>query len=488
MLLLQVVLPVLAALTITFWAGLLTAERLVEQRMKEDVELVARSIRLPVSYSLRHDEPVSLYNALSSVFDIGRVYGAAVYDLDGEKLASVGSDYPGAQTPAEVAERLRQDGDGSGLFEQVNGQALYSYTVPLTEPAGQQAGLLHVTRRFSDFTDDLAGLRRNAGAALGLVVTFIVGLILLGHRAAIGRPLQNLFRTMARVRDGALQERVRAGGPREIASLGSTLNDMLDSLQQAQQELVERARLQRQLTEQLRDSERLAAIGRLSAGIAHEIGTPLSVIDGKARRLERRGDDNDLRDLRTIRQEVQRMGQIVRQLLDFGHGRATPYRDVAIAQVCHSAVGGLRELAAREGVQIDYQPAGEKLVIRGDALRLEQAVTNLLRNAIQAAPEGRVRFAAECDGDMLCLRVEDSGDGVDAPQRRRIFDPFFTTKPVGRGTGLGLSVAHGVAEEHGGDLQLCEQGTLGGACFALRLPLQGAEADGYPPTEEAPHA
>lgn len=474
----QVVLPVLAALFLTFSGGLYAVERLIEQRMKEDIELIARTIRLPVSYSLRNDRPVSLLNALESVFDIGRVYGAHVYNREGEKVASVGVNSPAASSNVDIRSLLASrvgDTKGGGTYERVDGLELYSYFVPLTDPRGKQAGILQVTRRFSDFTDYMQNLRIRAMTAFGLVFLFIVGMILLSHHRAIGRPLRALVHSMERVGTGELEHRAQVTGPAEIAAIGREFNTMLDSIEQARAEILRRQQAETELIEQLRENEKLAAIGRLSAGIAHELGTPLSVIDGRARRMaQRTGSErtHDARDLNTIRSEVQCMSLIVQQLMDFGRGRTTDHRPVTVGRVCRTALGGVREAADRHGVEIKYNPPEHEAEVWGDALRLEQAITNLLRNAIQSAEGGRVRLSVHLDASEASVLVEDNGPGVPKSTRHQIFEPFYTTKPVGSGSGLGLSVVRGVAEEHDGRTSIRVSDALGGACFGLHLPLQ----------------
>jgi signal transduction histidine kinase len=476
-LLAQVVLPAVAAVFLTFYGGLVAVERLVEERMKEDIELVARTIRLPVSYSLRNDQPVSLLNALESVFEIGRVYGAYVYNQHGDKIASVGVDSPMTRSTVDIGGLLESrvgDPRGGGVYEQLNGRQLYSYFVPLTDPNGKQAGMLQVTRRFSDFTNYMQALRLRAITAFGLVIAFIVAIILLSHHRAIGRPLRALLQSMDRIGAGELKHRARPGGPKEIVTLGERFNAMLDRIETARREIEDRQKAETELIEQLRENEKLAAIGRLSAGVAHELGTPLSVVDGRARRLaQRMRPDGHAHELDRIRREAQKMSRIVQQLVDFGHGRSSEHRQVAVGRICRSALGGVRELATRHEVSIEHAPADGEIEIHGDALRLEQATANLLRNAIQSTPAGTVRLSVAREAQEVVIRVEDSGEGVPESAREQVFEPFFTTKPVGSGSGLGLSVVRAVSDEHGGRTIVTRSAALGGACFELRLPVPG---------------
>lgn len=430
---------------------------------------------MPVSYSLRVDEPVSLLNALESVFEIGRVYGARVYDDDGEQVAAAGMADLDRQERIDIDSVLAEYAPdnprgGGGSYVRIDEVRTYAFFIPLLTPDGTRAGLLQVTRRFSDFTGYIHTLRVRALIVFGLVVAVIVGLILISHHRAIGRPLRGLVHSMERVKRGEFSHRAQVTGPRELASLGTAFNDMLDGVERARAELVRRERAELELTERLRETEKMAAVGRLSAGIAHELGTPLSVIDGRARRVVRNDDGVHAADLETIRGEVQRMSRIVGQLLDFGQGREIVHSRVDLDRVCRSAFGGVRDIAAEHAVTLDYRTDGEDFVVAGDALRLEQAVSNMLRNGVQAASGGTVRLSLKAVPDTVSVRVADTGPGIPDSRVGQVFEPFYTTKVVGEGTGLGLSVVRGVADEHGASVTVDRDPELGGACFLLVLP------------------
>ena len=483
----QVVLPVLGAVVLIFSGAMLAGERLIEQRMKEDVGLVARAIRMPVSYSLRVDEPVSLMTALESVFEIGRVYGAHVYDREGRQVAAAGMAGLDESERIDIEAVLDEHaGDnpraGGGSYAWIDGMRTYAFYIPLLGPDDSRAGLLQVTRRFSDFTNYMRDLRWRAMAAFTVIVVLMVGLILVSHHRAIGRPLRRLVASMDRVKRGELGHRAQVSGPRELATLGTAYNDMLDGIERARVELVRRERAERALTERLRETEKMAAVGRLSTGIAHELGTPLSVVDGRARRIERGADDRHAGDLATIRGEVRRMTRIVGQLLDFGRGRQTEHRRVDIDRIARSAFGGVQDVADEHGVALDYVTEGDDFAAEGDPLRLEQAISNLLRNGVQAAARGMVRLTLDATPTTVSVRVADTGPGIPEEQAAHVFEPFFTTKKVGEGTGLGLSVARGVADEHGARITVSRDAALGGACFLLELPRASRRHD----TEDNP--
>ena len=268
---------------------------------------------------------------------VGRVYGAYVYDRDG-KLAA----YAGAVEPdqdASAIQQLTEGGELTGEYQRINGRPVYSYFVPLEESGGQINGLLQVTRRWGDFERDIRRLRLIAAGLGGLLAGVALVVILLGHRSAGGKHLQQLARSMERVAAGDREHRAPRSGPQEIMVLSGALNQMLDSIAAAERQVAEQQAREEQLQARLRQSQQLAAVGRLAAGVAHELGSPLSVIDGKAQRVLRDDElaESHRRALLQIRQQVARLSAIVRQLLDFGRAAGSPPRRVPAEGLAHSA-------------------------------------------------------------------------------------------------------------------------------------------------------
>lgn len=222
-------------------------------------------------------------------------------------------------------------------------------------------------------------------------------------------------------------------------------------------------------------------IGRVAGGVAHELGAPLSVIDGRARILERRsGDEHTTRNLGEIRNQVQRMTRIIRQLLDcFRHSPRVEEDSLTMAELVSGILDSQESDAAEKGIALEMDNQAPEAVIRGDRTRLELAVTNLLRNAIQAA-SGKVLLSVRAGPQATALTVEDDGPGISAKDRDSVFEPFYTTKPAGEGTGLGLAVVRSVMQEHGGGI-IIGTSRWGGCAFVLQWPRSsdgpGADAD-----------
>lgn len=462
------VVPLVAILLVGGVLALSTLEYAFERRLQREVEMVARALRLPVSDALHDGRFGRLQRSLESAHNIGRVYGVTVYDSGGDVVAALGG---GSDTGDREVSHLIEEGERTGEYASVAGREVYSYFVPLSGPGERINGLLEVTRRKRDIREFMEVLRLR-GAQLLAVGVLLMGLIVIvGHYAAVGRSLRTLQRSIHRVESGDRQHRAPTRGLREVAAVSGSLNSMLDSIDEAERK-VARERSSRELLEdELRRSEKLASIGRLAGGLAHELGGPLSLIDGHAQRALR---DPDLsrtarQEIEVARREVVRVSQIVTKLLDYGRGGRRSPAPIEASRLVKIAVNAAAHEADSRGVTVDAEGAQAGVRIVGDDTRLEQALLNVVRNAIQAA-RSRVDIRWSAAQSAVTFTIDDDGPGIDPEIRDCLFEPFVTTRGGAGGTGLGLAIAHAAAAEHGGTLHF-EASPLGGARFTLSLPL-----------------
>jgi signal transduction histidine kinase len=473
-----VVLPVLLVAGLLGWSALAKLETEVAARMKEDLELIARSLQEPVGRALDKEREGAVAEAMESALGFSRVYGAYVYNAEGHRIASSGP-RAGRLDQGQVSE-LAESGTEQGRFDQQGGERLYSYFVPLVDSGGRIAGLLQITRRGSDFDAYIQQIRWQGVTALFLIALLMGTVVFAGHHRAVGRHFHQIRALLERVGAGERGLRLTETGPREIRELTTALNHMLDQIHSSERALAEQREKEQALEMRLRQSEKMAAIGRLAAGLAHELGSPLSVVRGKAQRaLRHTTDEEQARTLHAINEQVARMERIVSQLMDFGRGQRNEKRPEPVERAVRAAVHNAAEEADRRGIALEVDGPVPGPVIAMDRLRLEQAVDNLLRNALQAAGS-RVHARWEAGDEEARIRVEDDGPGLDPDQAARLFEPFYTTKPVGEGTGLGLAVVHGAVREHGGRVEADTSPVLGGARFTLILPLEGASEEELP--------
>jgi signal transduction histidine kinase len=271
---------------------------------------------------------------------------------------------------------------------------------------------------------------------------------------------------------------------------------MADSLAEQRRAALLEAEERLALERKLRHSEQFAVVGRLAAGVAHEMGAPLQVIDGRAKQLLHHLDASTgtrQRNLTIIRNQAERIARIVRQLLNLSRPHKLHFRKIGLKALVEEAAELIETQAESAGVDIEVH-CDDDAAIEADPELIQQVLLNIFRNGIQAMPQGgRLRVeclkdAAESGGrSFAAVRVSDTGAGIALESLPNIFDPFFTTKEVGHGTGLGLPISSRIVEEHDGWIEAAN-GVEHGAVFSVYLPQlgpaeKGAEAKSAEDTE-----
>lgn len=280
--------------------------------------------------------------------------------------------------------------------------------------------------------------------------TLFAGIIGFALRRAIANPVALLRDGADRVARGDLSTRIEISNDDELGRLAQQFNAMTAALKDNQAQLVQ--------------SEKLAGIGRLAAGLAHEINNPLGVILGYVRLLQRRADAGQMRDLRVIEDETRRCQQIVEGLLDLSRPMKLGGELVDVRAMAEDVVARLREAGHLSEIDVQVEGSGVTL---GSPDRLRQVALNLIKNAGEAAGVGgSVRVSVVSSPDAVSFSIRDSGAGLSREQMSRLFEPFFTTKPSG--TGLGLAMSKAIAQAHGGDISA--ESAAPGALFTVRLP------------------
>jgi signal transduction histidine kinase len=237
----------------------------------------------------------------------------------------------------------------------------------------------------------------------------------------------------------------------------------------------EEKRERRLAVDQLRHAERLNVVGKLAAGVAHELGTPINVIMGMAEMLSENATTPEAhKRLRTIREQSQKMTTIIRKLLDFSRKAGADKTRVDLCQLTREVAALLEPTARQQASHIVLELASAPVEVLANRMEFGQVLSNLVLNGIQAMPNGgtvRVRCDLRRDEQLetAVLSVSDEGSGVRAADLPFIFDPFFTTKPVGVGTGLGLSVSYAIVQDHGGHIKVMSR--VGqGSTFMVIMP------------------
>ena len=375
---------------------------------------------------------------------------------------------PGAIALSSAEQRALSRGEDVESVRELEGTPWLASYFPLRLDDGR-VGALTIRESLSSEADAVRRtvvhtlVTTGAVALLAGLVTSLLGIWM------VGRPVAQLMDKARRVGAGDLSGPIELVARDELGDLAREMNAMCDRLDAE-------SRARQHALEQLRHAERLATVGRLAAGIAHELGTPLNVIAIEAKRiaLGRVSGDGAAEGGRAIAQQAQRMTDIIRQLLDFARRRTPKPSDVDLGELARETLLLVNALAMRQRITPRITER-ERVRVQVDSGQLAQVLTNLMVNAIQAMPGGGEieietgRDSAADPARPAFVRIRDHGCGIGEEALPRIFEPFFTTKDVGQGTGLGLAVAHGIIEEHGGIIEV-ESREGEGATFTVRLP------------------
>ena len=347
-------------------------------------------------------------------------------------------------------------------------------------------------------------MQRNLGIVIGMPL--LVLLILLGAGRYVTTGLERLRLAAGRIAEGDLTPPEQTPmANRELAQAQDALIVMAGNLSEARQALSEQVEQERRMHEELSSlqrqvvrQERLAAVGLLVSGLAHELNNPLQAISGALELLERQADLDDaaLFEISFVKAQSSRARDIIRSLSRFSSQRAGSPSEVSLHDVIAEVLKLRRSELDAPLVVIEVETTSRRPVY-ADATELEQVALHLVINAEQAIEEsgrsdGRILIRLSDEGAMVRMEVADNGLGVKASDEAKLFQPFFTTRPVGTGTGLGLSVSYGIIRSYGGTMGYCRNG-WGGASFHVDLPAAvdksarlrgaGAASAGAPATD-----
>ncbi|MBI4512120.1 MAG: HAMP domain-containing protein [Deltaproteobacteria bacterium] len=374
----------------------------------------------------------------------------------------------------------------------VGGRRSFVYLEPVRAPSSlsptgfRVVGAIQLTRETEFLEDEVREQRFHVITSMMLLISVLVLVISLLTRQGIGRPISQLIAGIDDVAKGDLSRVLLQERDDEIGALAARFNAMTASLREAQ------AEKQKNL-DQLRRSEKLAIVGELAAEIAHEVGTPLNVVTGRARTMAKKADDPEAvqKNATIIAEQAARITRIIQRLLDFARRGASDQEraPVDLNRLAQDTLEFLDHHIANARVEPRTHLEPTLGPIMGHRDQLQQVLLNLCMNALQAMPEGgeltvgtgrvlRRRPGLELAPEQgyAYLWVADTGPGIPAADRERIFEPFYTSKGDAGGTGLGLAVANGIVKEHDGWIEIDENAAGGkGALFRVYLPL-GSEA------------
>lgn len=437
--------------------------------------------------------------------DIREAKGATcvgIYDPDGTLDLASGPEDGDPAAPGGCPQTLEDDSLAESIFSRLSPLGTFHILAPLSRQ-GSRIATLKLVLPATLITDPLRRQRDVILVERGLVLIAIGIILWLVIAAGVNRPIRQLMRGVEEIGRGNLEARIAAESRTEIGNLAHAFNRMAEGLREARERSRAEEDRRMALERQLRHADKLAAIGKLASELAHEAGTPLNVISGRARLLRREFPPGDprLENLDIIRNQVERISRVIRRFLDLGRPprlqRERVDLDPVIREVAAFLAPELRKRQIRLALSLPpWLPA-----LMADPDGLSQVLLNVLVNAVAAVPPaGRIEISvgsangpgpkgmqtgpgAETTMPGIEIRVCDNGPGIAPENLPRIFEPFFSTKP-GEGTGLGLSISRDIVTEHGGWIGV-ESRPGEGTTVRVWLPVSGHEVQ-HEPTPD-PH-
>ena len=447
-------------------------EQLLGDALVRETEMLAQSMQIVANSAIRNGQAEQLDRVLDRIRSDPDIAISAVLDSAGRLVAGGPQDSLSCVQALARAGRLAE----TQVWADCGGRVRL-IVLPLRRPAEA----IVVARRTTVMDRDYAASRRRiaitsvALAVLGSLATLAV------VRVWLTRPLADILAGVRQLGGPPLPRPIAVPrAAQELRHLAHAFNEMVERLDGNQQTLVRETEERIALERRLRESEMFAALGRLTGGVAHELGSPLGVIGVRAEAIQASpgGTPEVKRHAEAIGHEVDRIARLVRGLVHVGRRHGAGADRVEMGALVRATTDALRRDAEGAGIDVRAAIPAEEIQVLGDATLLHHAVYGVGLNAVQAlrghAGERTLRVALERAGGNARVVLEDTGPGIPPEDYARVFEPFFTTKDVGEGTGLGLAISAGIAEEHGGVLTLAPA-PGGGVRAQLDLPLAAGQ-------------
>jgi two-component system NtrC family sensor kinase len=506
--------------------GVGSLERIILDEAVKDIDNLSETILRTTYHQMLEDDRERVYRAIEEVGFQKGVRRIRLIDKDGVIRYStvereIGAEVDKGGASCNMCHGKNGDGDSplvaassmsrSRNYVDIDGEELIGmargiYNQPTCSsaschvhpPGTQLLGVLDVTVSMKEMTGQIGGFRRKMiYSTFGLLFTLAVSLAFATGRF-VHRPVRDLLAHTRRLTSGDLDGRIEPLARDELGELEVAFNEMTGSLRQAQGELRElassletkveqRTREIQEIQGRLVRSEKLASLGELVAGIAHEINNPLTgiMVFSSLIREDPRLPQDLREDMEVVSRETDRCSGIVRRLLEFAR-EAPPHKaPESVNHLLDNTLHLLENQANFHDIAIVRHYASGLPQILVDGNQMNQVFMNILLNAAQAMPEGgTLTLETEVDenGDHIAIRFRDTGCGITEEDLKRIFDPFFTTKEES-GNGLGLSVSYGIVENHGGEIEVNSR-VGAGTSFSVLLPLRSPE-EGVMASQEA---
>jgi signal transduction histidine kinase len=444
-------------------------------------ELKAHAITLQTALEENFDREINIksQSLIDRLRENSQVYSVTLLDENGQ---IVKSSHPETKKTFKKPDNLSEVFKTGKVIEfnyQTGERNFISIVLPVRKNRVRVVQALMIVKPLDLINQQIYQARLNWLAVTLFLLAIIFLVVTLVLRKSLTFPILELLKGVNKFGEGDLEYRIKTNKNRdELSILGQNFNRMADKLLEQRKAARKETENRFALEKELRHTERLASVGRLAAGVAHELGTPLNVIDARAAQIltKNLSAEKKKRNLEIIRRQTARITHLVQQLLNLARPFNLKFSEINLTESIRETVDHLFEDEKRIKVDLKAPP---EVLVKADENFLRQVWINILENARQAVLKkfekgGRIYIVV--DGELrdenmfITIAFTDTGGGIEMGDLERIFDPFYTTKDIGQGTGLGLTVAHRIIDEHNGFIEV-KNIEEKGAEFRVFLPV-----------------
>lgn len=461
------------------------------RNVEQETMLLGRSLQAAVENALRDRQLADIEETIRHLERVDPSITILIYSPSGDLIRAIRKSQPPdplSQNARETAMQFRQT---VFAFHPPDNAKQAILALPLTDDNNVLLGGLLLVRPLLEMQRARRDLQYHIVVTVLVFVLTTTVLGLIAGAVYITRPLSRMAEAMKEVRAGNLMSALPDSRKDEMGAVAAEFNAMVAELRDARRRLEEEAESRRRLQQALQEADKLITIGQMSAGLAHEIGSPLQVLRGRARTLLTRA--HDVAEVQRIAEilvaQTDRITRIVEQLLRFTRRRPASLTKSDLRPAVNNVLELMQYEAHRRGVALTFSGTEHLPPMWVDTDEVQQILLNLVANALAAtAKGGRVAVSVEehsltprnggYETPAVRLIVEDTGHGIATDVRERVFEPFFTTRAAEGGTGLGLAVVRSLVTEHGGTITVeSEPGTGSRFCVDLPVYRSGAQQE-----------
>jgi signal transduction histidine kinase len=470
------------------YLNILSRREILLSRMKTEVRSTTQALKVSLEAIQLPEEMKYIQGMIDAVSENGKTLDVVVYYPEENLIFHSQSLERDIEPYLDSIKRSVREDRPQEELDTYRKVPLFSYTLPFKERTGHIGGV-SILRHTSLMEKEIEKSKWSILVTIFVLICGTLVLILLGTRKWVTHPISKLMDGINHLSKGDLGHQIDLRRRDELSQLAQAFNQMAVDLRIARERILQEAETKLELERSLRQSEKLATIGQLASELAHEIGTPLNIIHGRAELIQKRlGENEEIHKyLDIILHQTERITKIIQQLLGLVRKKKPEWKALNIGIILENTLDLLDQQIQKQSVRVVKDVTDNLPLVNGNPDQLQQVFLNLILNAIQSMPEGgrlclsasmkRIsREGLEEDRRQYAeVCVEDTGVGMEREVIQQIFDPFFTTKETG--TGLGLMVTQGIVQDHEGWIEVkSEVGK--GSVFKVYLPsVQGEMKD-----------